>query len=160
MRYLRLIQNYYGNRCAKRSGVPLMNHILEGMEILSAMGADEATKNAFCIHPLLQNDVDLIDFQDTLFDSEVAILAMEYRSVANSYLPKNCSNSDDNIKISVLPRVNLMLIADKIQNKKDFELYNKGKIPNSDTLDLYFNNWFKALHISDRFYTDTLERMK
>ena len=50
-----------------------------------------------------------------------------------------------------------MLIADKIQNKKDFELYHKGSHPRSMELDHYFNNWLKRLNISEAFYAETVD---
>ena len=39
-----------------------------------------------------------------------------------------------------------MLIADKVQNYKDFLLYHKNTHERSDELDEYFNSWFKILH--------------
>lgn len=38
---LERIENFYGERRAKRSNIPLINHIREGMEHLIEMGADE-----------------------------------------------------------------------------------------------------------------------
>ena len=36
MKELPLIERYYGTRTAKRSGVPLINHIHEGLAVLEA----------------------------------------------------------------------------------------------------------------------------
>ena len=54
-----LIEAYYGNRTAKRSGVWLMNHIDEGLAVLAKINAPKEAYSAFCLHPLVQNDVDL-----------------------------------------------------------------------------------------------------
>ena len=48
-----------------------------------------------------------------------------------------------------------ILIADKIQNRKDFELYHLGKHERSDELDSYFKNWLERLNISEEFYQET-----
>lgn len=53
-----LVADWYGESTAKRSGVPLINHIHEGLTILDTIGADVVTQSAFCLHPLLQHDGD------------------------------------------------------------------------------------------------------
>ena len=47
----------------------------------------------------------------------------------------------------MLPEVRDMLIADKIQNYKDFLFYHKGTHPRSRELEEYFKNWFGILGI-------------
>ncbi len=78
---------------------------------------------------------------------------MEYRSVANEYLSHRTIAHVDEIRLSPLPEVNQMLIADKVQNCKDFELYHKATHPRSAELDLYFNNWLRRLGITPERYT-------
>ena len=86
----RLISQYYGDRRANRSGVPLINHINEGDYILWSLGASILTRKAFFLHPMFQNDVDMktnmgiLEFIDA--DPYALILAMEYRNIANQYL--------------------------------------------------------------------------
>ena len=83
-----LIKKFYGDRVAKRSQVPLINHIDEGLIVLKAIGAVETTKRAFCLHPLLQADADLQEnyYISSFVDHHALLLAMEYRSVANEFL--------------------------------------------------------------------------
>lgn len=149
-----LIKTYYGNNTAKRSGVPLINHIDEGLAILDKLGADQVTKDAYCLHPLLQSDEallksDLINFTDV--PVKAIILAMEYRRVANSYLSKN--QVSEFVGFS-LPEVRQMLIADKVQNYRDFLIYHAGVHERSRELHIYFNNWFDLLGIDYLDYAE------
>ena len=53
-----------------------------------------------------------------------------------------------------------MLIADKIQNRKDFELYHKETHPRSAELDKYFRNWLQKLNIDESFYQEIIALLK
>lgn len=154
-----IISNFYGNQKANRSGVHLMNHIDEGLFILDKIGASELAKKAYCLHPILQSDEALLENYDLLkdVDAKVIICLMEYRSVANEYLSKRKINSIDEIRLSPLKDVNDMLIADKIQNKKDFELYHKDTHHRSSELSEYFDNWLIRLNVSDNFYSECFQ---
>jgi len=141
------ICSFYGNGCAQRSGVPFMNHIDEGIEILTNIGASTDAILAFCIHPIVQNDEDFDVTWSSVFE-----LAKEYRDKANSFL---CREENDHIVslAQVRNRVGKMsidcidmLIADKLQNQKDFVKYHRGKHERSDQLDQYFNLWIAFLH--------------
>ena len=153
------ISQYYGSKIARRSGVYLMNHIDEGLAILEWIGASTEAKKAYCLHPIYQGDTDLAkNYADHMLASRCSgralVLALEYRSVANEYLSKRSIQSLSDIRLSPLKEVNDMLIADKIQNYKDFELYHKGTHPRSQELDLYFRNWFFKLGVSDTQYQE------
>lgn len=142
-----IIHSYYGDKAAKRSKVPLIYHIEEGGAILDALGCSYIVKDAYYLHPLLQNTKDFIENKSNDFygvDDESLLLAMEYRMVANSYL----SDMDiDSFLGLTCEEIRCMLIADKVQNYKDFLLYHKGKHVRSNELDKYFNNWFDILCI-------------
>lgn len=143
-----LISDYYGHKTTNRTGVRLMNHIDEGLKILDHLNASDNAKDAYCIHPMVQSNLDLACCATTVFDSiqpYVILLAMEYRSVANAHLSDNPSTI---IHLSVLRDVDMMLIADKVQNKKDFEAYHKGTHEHSDRLTAYFDRWLAALDVS------------
>lgn len=152
-----LIDHFYGERKAERSGVKLMQHIDEGIKILKHIGADEDTISAFCLHPMVQHDDDLAVNFDCLegFNSNIVAYTMEYRNVANRHLSDNVNNAwEDGIQwigneivLSPIPQVNQMLIADKVQNAADFEIYHKGKHARSAELDFYFKTWHNALDI-------------
>ncbi len=158
----RAIRDFYGDQVAARSQVPLINHIHQGLVILGAIGASETAKKAYCLHPLFQNDQELSTVAQTYLrnnpsaDPYVVMLAMEYRQVANAYLSRAVM-PENGIKLSVLPEVNDMLIADKVQNRKDFDLYHKGAHVMSDRLTQYFGEWLKALGVSDDCYKNLIE---
>lgn len=136
------VSEYYGDRCAKRSGVPLMNHIYEGLEILDKIGSGDTQKAAFALHPLGQNEINFTaDFATTK-------LVEMYVEVANSYL---CRPETDNLKDCQLPHliskdICNMLLADKLQNYQDFTRYHLGKHERSDELEKYFQRWIMYLY--------------
>ncbi len=143
-----LIERHYGDKRAKRSQVPLMNHILEGLTILNWLDADDDAKRAFIVHPIIQADEDMKanwEYLYNMVNPRTFMLAMEYRNTANAYLSHRKIKSLDEIQLSVFKEVNDMLIADKVQNYKDFLKYHAGTHPRSVELDQYFNNWITKL---------------
>jgi len=158
----RLIQKYYGDERTQRTGIPLIYHIDEGGEILNSLGSTDIVKDAYYLHPLFQSDADfnsnkVMDLEG--IDLESIILAIEYRRVANSYL--------SNMKMSEFvgfscEEVKQMLIADKIQNYKDFMNHHYGIHKRSDELYKYFHNWFNLLEInySDWEFLSTFKENK
>ncbi len=158
----RMIQREYGDQKARRSNVFLMNHIDEGRAILEWRGSSPVTHQAFCIHPLLQSDADLKKYalgDWSGVNPHALILAMEYRFIANDYLSTRQISALDDVKRSVLNEVMEMLVADKIQNRKDFEKYHKGTHPRSAELENYFSNWMKVLNISEDQYQAYADRL-
>lgn len=156
------ISRFYRGRKAKRSGAPYMNHIHEGLGVLYHIDASEDAKKAYCLHPIVQMDKDLKNnkvFLDQL-DSKTLALAMEYRNIANSYLSDRKVEGLDDIALSPLKEVNDMLIADKVQNYKDFVKYHKGTHPRSDQLEEYFQNWFERLGVDYSSFSYFLDPFK
>ena len=142
-----LIQSFYGSDRTKRSQVPLIYHIEEGATILHQIGASEIVKDAYYIHPILQSDEAFNENKSLNFEgipTEAIILSMEYRRVANSYLSNK--KVDDFVGFSCL-EVKQMLIADKVQNYKDFMQFHYSSHPRSKELYEYFHNWFALLEI-------------
>ncbi len=159
MEEYQIIKKYYGTQTNNRSGVKLINHIDEGLLILDKIEASNIAKRAYCLHPIVQSDESLFEnynFDFTKVDSKVLIATIEYRSVANEYLSNKKIDSSSEIRLSPLKDVNDMLIADKIQNRKDFEAYHKQTHPRSVELDQYFKNWLQKLEVSESFYQDTV----
>jgi hypothetical protein len=152
-----LVEEFYGNGMANRSKIWFMNHIDEGMIILNHIKTSESAKAGFCLHPLTQDDDNLAKkFSSLLGGNSKANpynvgLSLEYRNIANAYLSKREIKSIDEIAISPLKEVNDMLIADKVQNYKDFILYHRGTHPRSEILEHYFNNWLDKLNCRDTF---------
>lgn len=164
------IARHYSDRCAVRSGVFLIDHINQGLTILDRLDADDTVKEAYAVHPIFQADDDLKDhFQEAAFlDPMVVLYAMEYRNYANAFLSHVIEKGPDSwgkvglypkhsLRLSPLAPVNLMLVADKVQNRKDFELYHKGKHDRSDELDFYFKLWLQRLDISEVRYQELIE---
>lgn len=164
-----MIQEYYGDRRAKRSGLFLMNHIDEGFTVLSKLQQSrpnlfktldkksiDSMYTAFAIHPMLQSDESLKEFVTKNHDinSLSLILAMEYRRVANAYLSTRSIKGLEEIELSPVPEVNIMLLADKIQNYKDFRRYHAKTHPRAYELDQYFNNWLKKLDYTEVEFFD------
>jgi hypothetical protein len=150
----RAIEKVYGDTRTARSNVFLMNHIDEGLAILSRIGATDAAKKAYCLHPLLQNDTDLAENYQCLSRDVSAyniLLAMEYRNIANNFLSDKIDTSQS-IQLSPLKEVNDMLIADKVQNRKDFIRYHKDSHERSKELDAYFTLWLQTLGITEHKY--------
>ncbi|MGH8081595.1 MAG: hypothetical protein ACREP7_13555, partial [Lysobacter sp.] len=133
--------------------------IEEGLAILESIGAPLRAQQAYCLHPLLQDDESQGSSCLTgsiLLRHEpepiAVVLAMEYRRVANAYLSRHYNGADDAIALSPLSEVNQMPIADKVQNRKNFEIHHFGSHPRSDVLGGYFDNWLKVLGVSESGY--------
>jgi hypothetical protein len=89
---------------------------------------------------------------------------MEYRNIANASLSDivgyDGSVIGDHwecklkrpIKKSPIGPVNAMLIADKVQNYKDFITYHKDTHPRSVELDFYFKSWLETLLVPDQLF--------
>lgn len=166
------IKTFYGRRCAKRSKVPLINHIDQGLAIIRELNGAAGADYAFCIHPLFQGDKELTTvgraFCLKTKNPFPVMLAMEYRQWANAWLAdkvtKNAmlNSSGKPVKEWIetvgepssgpFPAVREMLIADKVQNRKDFLEHHKGRHKRSDELDFYFTHWLKVLGICERDY--------
>lgn len=155
---LDLVRDFYKDKKAERSQVPLINHIHQGVMILKEIGADQDAIDGFCLHPLFQKDSDLMMhyiFPDHLetFPVSAVVLAMEYRHVANRWL-LDSGAPPHGTKLSPLGAVREMLIADKVQNRKDFELYHLGTHPRSNEYIVYFNTWLDTLGITEKRYQE------
>lgn len=164
--HYKAILEFYKGKNAKRTQLPYMNHINEGLVVLDQIGASLNAKEGFCLHPIIQNDGELINaFQkeSVLYQHKIDLyslsLAMEYRWVANGYLSTRTINSLSEIKLSPLEEVQQMLVADKVQNRKDFELYHKTTHPRAKELDLYFRNWLEKLGISEVKYQSLINKI-
>lgn len=154
-----MIKKHYGNQKAERSGVPLINHIREGIGILNRLGANQETKAAFCLHPLLQSPEDYaLNRDDIMRDPKVGVLsfahALAYRNAANAYLCKPETDGWTQLDIAnavghMHHDIKLMLIADKEQNQKDFLLYHFGTHDRSEQLLQYFHNWLEFLGVPE-----------
>jgi hypothetical protein len=151
-----LIARVYADRTAKRSGVRLIEHIDHGLRVLGAIGASDDAQRAFCLHPLVQEDADLREHFETCAattTARVLALAIEYRWVANSALSsRELAGGATDIQLSPLREVNDMLVADKVQNYRDFLAHHAGSHPRAAALDRYFRLWLERLGVAiDRF---------
>lgn len=159
-----LIAKHYEGKLAKRSKLPYIKHIDEGVEILNRIWASEDTISAFILHPLFQSDEDLKTYWNTStmlpyprMDKMDIILVMEYRNIANAFLSKH--QGLRTATLSPIHEVNLMLLADKVQNQADFYRYQdyKGEAATMSEfhykkLEQYFNEWRTLLE--EKFPTE------
>ena len=155
------IREFYGDRRPERSCVPYINHIGEGLTVLDAIGASQHAKRAYCLHPIVQGDAEFrVAFNaDSVLlrfaiDGHALALAVEYRSVANAYLSHRKISDVSEIRLSPIQDVNDMLIADKIQNRKDFLVHHADSHPRANQLSDYFLNWMSRLNISNARYEE------
>lgn len=164
----KIIERHYGDRKAKRSGLPLINHINEGKRLLDKISVEDAVIDAWCLHPLFQND-DELQWNGTheveAFPQRVIFLVMEYRHIANMGLRQNIVRKipEDSFivrkpHLSPISSVNQMLIADKVQNRKDF-LKHQRDHPEWEELNRYFKEWMEVLNISEEQYKKYCEYM-
>lgn len=168
------IAAFYGERKAERSQVPLMRHIEEGCAILwehahvqaecnpqtdglqDALARAALAARAYCLHPLFQADTDLLTAGHHIVsqcDPRMVMLAMEYRARANDWLSDKVVLKDG-APVSqgapdagVLAEVHLMLVADKVQNHKDFAQHHRGTHARSAELEHYFQHWLQVLGV-------------
>lgn len=159
-----LISAVYEGRIARRSGVPYLNHIEEGVYIFVRQnGWQDDPVDAFCVHPIFQDDellsqVAAGDIDIFGLSSRVVFLAMEYRRVANSYRSTDAIRTPSEIELSPIEVVNQLLVADKVQNKKDFvaKIYknedSKSQHHASERYIRYFDSWLEALGVSAEEY--------
>ena len=154
-----LIKEYYGDRAAKRSKVPYINHIDEGLVVLQEIKASIAAMCAYCIHPILQEDASLEEnfslVEEVPYD--ILILTMEYRNVANRGLCCYQVDNPEHIYLGPLKEVHDMLIADKVQYRKDFLIYHAETHASSKELDRYFRNWLRALGVLEAQYDELVK---
>lgn len=155
------VLEFFGDKKGKRSGLPYMHHINEGLYVLARLGGSEAALRAFALHPLIQGRD---DFQDTvnkgvierLFkygcreSAQALALAIEYRYIANAYTSRMPSDWSYKITRSPMEQVNLMLKADKIQNYKDALLHVILKYPeDGKRLVTYFDQYMEWFEIDE-----------
>lgn len=168
------IAAFYADRKAKRSQVPLMHHIDEGCAILweyahlqaerdpqatclqDALACATLAARAYCLHPLFQADPDLASAGRRVVsqcDPQMVMFAMEYRARANDWLSDKVVLRDGTPvsqgepSPGVLHEVRLMLVADKVQNHKDFAQHHRGTHAHSAELEHYFQHWLRVLGI-------------
>ena len=180
------IKDYYGDRVAERSRVPLIQHIDDGLVVLDQINATLEAMKAFCLHPLFQADQDLALSAEAMRqrlppsatqDAYVMLLVMEYRNQANAWLSDKvggCFNSRGELLPSTitckgmptpgpLEEVHHMLIADKVQNYKDFQVHHAATHARSAELVMYFEQWLLALDVDQAEFMklcDAIERAK
>ena len=146
----KMVAAYYGNRVAKRSSCRLMEHIDEGLMLLENWGVGIPLLRAWCLHPLMQDDrlyLEYIQYGSTM-NEQATRIAVEYRAIANAYLPKHQSRLPD---ISAMDEVNTLLLVDKLHNRWQFEntcMRRPGIYPNEQRLRQYFHEWLEALSLN------------
>lgn len=147
-----IISKHWDDNCAVRTGIHYMNHVDEGLRIIKEVNGSERAMRIFALHGFLQNC-----YADNTFNSDVLsdvapdvlIGAMEYRAVANAHLSHH---RPDTLVLSEDADVNTALIADKVQNFRDFERFHNGCHLRSKQLKQYFERWLNALDVSTTTY--------
>lgn len=145
-----LIRDAYKDGVAKRSGVPFLHHIDEGLAILHSMNATDQVCAAFCIHPLVQGSIDFKCPVELSLAKEMAIQYTEYANAALCTVYWDSSDATVENQLGHLPlmpfEVWQMLYADKVQNRKDFYKYHLRTHSRSEQLSRYFESWITYLN--------------
>ena len=159
MKAYKIISEIYGNSVAKRSGAPLINHINEGLVVLKNLGTSLYAQEAYMVHPITQNNEYFDKYHHRLYElnGRTVLYAMEYAKTANNWL---CGMPRPKTPLSSIFEVNQMLVADKIQNRKDFEIYHKATHENSAALDQYFKDWLEVLCVPEEAYRYHVDLIK
>ena len=157
--HLRAIRAFYDDRRAERSRVLLMHHVEEGLAILDALDARIVAKQAFCLHPLVQMDDDLARsfssggaLDGVRVEPLALAIALEYRRCANAHLSMHAPETLERISLAPFDDVKLMLIADKVQNRRDFERHHAQTHARAAELAAYFARWLAFLSVDERRY--------
>jgi len=154
------ILDHYQLRTAARSQVRLMDHIDQGIKIMRSRHVSTIAQRAFCLHPLLQGAAERADYYATVkagADPQAFDLAIEYCRVANAALSTRNLTSVAQIELSDISDVNEMLIADKVQNRRDFQRHHEGTHERSAALTNYFNLWMQRLTITPQRYAQLIK---
>jgi hypothetical protein len=159
--HLRAIRSFYGERRAERSGVQLIHHVHEGLTILDALDARIVAKQAFCLHPIVQMDDDLArafvsggPLDGVRVDPLALTIALEYRRCANAHLSRHAPETLYQISFAPFDDVKLMLVADKVQNRRDFDRHHATTHERAAELTAYFARWLALLGIDERRYDE------
>lgn len=151
--YYTMVRDYYGDNKTERSDVYYMNHIREGIVVLHElfkywskhihMNWDEVFA-CYCLHPIYQNyaNGDESCEEYIYIKSEYDEVGFEYARVANAYLSTRVIDDLDDIDFKTSKAVKFALVADKIQNYKDFIKYHHLTHKGRRRLFNYFHNWF------------------
>lgn len=158
----KIIKDFYGDRKAARSGEYLMWHITKGCHYLEKLGASEEAIKAFMLHPIYQSDTDYNAnktklLKDCQGDLDVLLLVLEYRKVANGFLCNVftdgwCRAEIEQAAPFTSKDMALMLLADKLQNREDFNKYHRDTHVRGPQLHIYFEKWLK--YIEDYLLTE------
>lgn len=150
----RIAKEVLGPQRSRRTDVSYFDHIEEGIKILEDLDTSLACQQAFALHPLFQPNFVLIEnlIYVPQFDPMAVLLCIEYRWVANLGTRQAVRENGGKLVLSVIPEVNTMLVADKIQNRKLFETRLPKDDPAYAEIAHYFALWMDKLDISEETY--------
>lgn len=151
------ISDLFHNKISKVTEDLSMNIMEEGLAILNILEASHNAKKAFCIHPLFENDESLAKTWEMNripnCDSRSLILAMEFRTISGRR-----SGNNGKIRLSMIPEVNQMLLADIMQKYKTFEINQRGVHPKSNELETFYKNWI--IQLCENLFDDKRDPIK
>lgn len=147
----------------------------DGSSRCARMRCSDVAMRAYVLHPLVQGDNEYAELLARLanksntadpvhqIDPLVIALAVEYRHIANGYLSHhhaayfegtNTNGVTDGVRLSPSQEVNDMLVADKVQNRKDFDLKHVNSHAKAALLSSYFDAWQRKLGVSGAKYKE------
>lgn len=150
------IQSIYGDqKTLQGNGVPFMNHINEGLHILHRIKASDNAQRAYCLHPIMQVNGLADEFLSSSYLKEVdpraLVTAGMFANTVNAFplgqfisgnLVGNVEEAAGLIKRN---DVMDMILAEMVQNYKDFLNHEGQTDPDRAEINEYFLTWLRFL---------------
>lgn len=151
-----IAQKFLEGKSSLVGDVSLIDTLEAGLAVLDKLSTWPTSMKAYCLRPLLQDDHSFEEGWKTVCRNGVQpralVLAMEFRRIANSFLPSPYTDRWTIAKIKlrvglIIPPVRLMLIAHKAVGYRQF-LQHAGRHARHRELAVYFEKWFVLLDVT------------
>jgi hypothetical protein len=158
-----MLEKHYHNEYDNITDRHYMSRVDDALAILTWLGVSDTVKESYLLQPYYYSDYSFKMFSGNSMrsmstfgiDANKIVNAMEFRHTSLSFIP---GGDFTKITTSSLDVVNKMLIANRIANKIDFELYFSDHSMKNSFED-YFDNWLLELAVTDNMYNAFKEKL-